>query len=188
MEHTAVINADLSCRSVPADICTKQGDSGRYVRVRFRSGGKAFDLTDAASTEIRVKKPDGTITITPGVLETGGAVYPLTAQSLNTAGEGRAEFMLYDGNGTLISTVPARLIIAASPAGDEAAASTNDFGQYRTRLTAIEGRLSSLSFLRVTDEQYAELTPRENTLYFVDGTGGNITLYLGSVQLLEVRA
>ncbi len=183
MNETAAITADLSCRSVPPDICAKQGDTGRYVRVRFRDGAKPADLTDLDSTEIRVRKPDGTITIAPGSVDTDGAVYPLSAQSLDTAGEGRAEFMLYDTGGVLISTVPARLVIIPSPAGDEAVASTNDFGEYQTRLEEVEDRLGDLSFERLTAEEFTALADKdEDTMYLVDNSG-SVTLYLGSVQL-----
>ncbi|MBP3271652.1 MAG: BppU family phage baseplate upper protein [Ruminococcus sp.] len=182
MEHTAKICADISCREAPPVIYSKQGDEGtRFVRVRFLDGGGRFDLSDAVETEIRVLKPDGKITITPGLFIGDEAVYPLTDQSLNVSGEGRAEFMLYSENGELISTVPARLMIAASPAGDEAAVSTNEFRALRERLTAVEGQLGGLTVSRLTQAEYDSITHDADTLYLVSGRSG-LSIFLGDMK------
>lgn len=183
MKETVEITADMSCREAPSIIYAKQGDyNTRFVRVQFRSGGRAFDLSEAESTEIRVLKPDGKITINPGVIEDGGAVYPLTDQSLNVSGEGRAEFMLYGIGGELISTVPARLIIIAAPAGDEAAVSTNEFAVLRDRIDSLDTRLGGLSFVRMSEALYKRSIPNENTVYFVYSQK-KVSLYLGTALI-----
>lgn len=152
MKETAEIITDMSCREAPATVYAKQGDCGtRYVRVSFRSGDKPFEMSGAESTEIRVLKPDGKITINPGVIDEDGAVYPLSDQSLNVGGEGRAEFMLYGKGGDLISTIPARLIIIPASAGDMAVESTDEFADLRDdyedlneRVGQIEERISAM--------------------------------------------
>lgn len=183
MKETAEITADMSCREAPSTIYAKQGDCDtRFVRVQFRSGGRAFDMSKAESTEIRVLKPDGKITINPGVIEDGGAVYPLTDQSLNVSGEGRAEFMLYGSGGELISTVPARLVIIAAPAGDEAAVSTNEFAALRDKLGSLETRLGGLSFVRISETLFKRSIPKENTVYFVYSEK-KVSIYLGTALI-----
>lgn len=186
MKETAEITADMSCREAPATIYAKQGDyDTRFVRVHFRSGGRAFDMSDASSTEIRVLKPDGKITINRGVLEEDSAVYPLSQQSINVSGEGRAEFMLYDKKGYLISTVPSRLVIIAAPSGDMAAESTDEFAGMRDdladikdgfddlneRMDSLEGRVNGMVsgsaftskfFYRAEGEFFAKVEKEEN--------------------------
>ena len=138
-------SAELSCGSAPVRIFAKQGDEdSRFLRVRFLFGGKAFDLSGAEHTEIRVQKPDGTVTVNDGVIgEDGTALYPLSPQSLTAAGEGSADLILYGSGGEVISCVPARLIITPAPVGDEAVAPISEYRAFVAQLSSIESRLTA---------------------------------------------
>lgn len=129
MKGISDFTAELSCGTAPQVIFAKQGDEDtRFIRVRFLFGGRDFPTDDVSHSEIRVKKPDGKITVEDGVKETDGSItFPLSAQSLTAAGEGALDLILYDASGKVISTVPARLMVTAAPVGDEAMDSISEY-------------------------------------------------------------
>lgn len=162
MNGTTELTAELSCGSAPALIFAKQGDEdSRYVSVRFLFAGKDFPLGEAAHTEIRIQKPDGTVTVNDGSIgEDGTAVYPLSPQSLTAAGEGKADFLLFGENDELISTVPARLVITPAPVGDEAIESISEYRAFVRDITDIK---SAIIILQQTDGELARDLNSVNT-------------------------
>ncbi len=152
MNGITELTAELSCGNAPALLFAKQGDEdSRFVRVRFLFAGKPFSAAAAAHTEIRVQKPDGTVTVNDGTVEQGGtALYPLSAQSLTAAGEGKADFLLFGADEELISTVPARLIITPMPVGDEALESVSEYNAFVTEIAA---HGSAITALQAADEE-----------------------------------
>jgi hypothetical protein len=134
--QTTEIALDLSCRGEPVRIYAKQGDiDSRRIRACFYSGGRIFSLDDVGHSEIRVKKPDGTITVNGGESDGSGIVFPLTDQSINVSGEGSVDFLLYGNGGELISAVPAKITIIESPVGSDAIESTDEYAAFTAEFT-----------------------------------------------------
>lgn len=151
MKGTTEITAELSGGGAPQLIFAKQGDAkSRFLRVKFLYGGKAFPLDNVSRTEIRVKKPDGRLTVNDGSAEYGedgavsGFVYPLSAQSLTAAGEGAADFILFGKNNEVISTVAARLMISEAPAGDKAVESLSEYAAFEQKMGGYDSSIKSL--------------------------------------------
>lgn len=146
MKGTIKINADLSCRHAPERVYAKQGDiNSRFIRADFFFGGYAFDMSAVSRSEIRVRKPDGKITVNDGVLTETGAIFPLTDQSLSVAGKGSIDLMLYGNDGSMISCVPAELIIISVFTGDSAIASTNEFKAFREQTEAFMRQINEFN-------------------------------------------
>ena len=208
LKEMTEITLDLSCRHAPVQLYAKQGDiDSRSIRAHFLFGGRKFDLSQAERSEIRVRKPDGTITVNEGEIAEDVAVYPLTEQSLAAAGEAQADFLLYGGGGEVISCIPARLTVIPAPSGDEAVVSTNEYTAFREQVEDIDNRLADFrstyasqmsqmygklseltqrlgaaSIKICTAEEYSALTPDPNTVYYV-ADGSKVTQYLGDVKL-----
>ncbi|MCD7742232.1 MAG: hypothetical protein LUI06_08515 [Ruminococcus sp.] len=203
MVVTTQISTDLSCTHAPSTIYAKQGDcDSRFVEVSYFVQNESLDLEDVYRSEIRVKKPDGTITVNEGSLGESSVTYPLTDQSLTQSGNASVDFLLYGSSGEVISSVPANLVIIAAAVGDEAVISTDEYQafvsefeaykadsteQLNALLTATDElsvRLGALSLVKCTQTEYEALTPDSDTLYYVtDAQGGTVTQYLGSVKL-----
>ena len=180
MKETFEITADLSCREKPPAVYAKQGDAdSREVRVRFLFGEREFDITKAESSEMRVLRPDGAISIAEGRhdAEDNSALYTITAQMLNVSGEGRIEFVLYGADNELISTAPARLIIIPNAVGDPAAVSTNEYLEFKRLIEEFTSR-----FVVMSEEDYRRITPSAGTVYFVYGEHG-AAVYYGGVSV-----
>ena len=175
MKETFEIAADLACREKPPAVYAKQGDAdSREVRVRFLFGERGFDITKAESSEMRVLRPDGALSIAEGRHdpEDNSAVYTITAQMLNVGGEGRIEFVLYGADNEIISTAPARLIIIPNAVGDPAAVSTNEYLEFKRLIEEFTSK-----FVVMSDEEYRRITPSEGTVYFVYGERGAAVYY-----------
>lgn len=210
MNGITELTAELSCGNAPALIFAKQGDEdSRSVRVRFLFGGKAFPISDVTHTEIRVQKPDGTVTVNDGTVgQDGTALYPLSPQSLTAAGEGKADFLLFGSDDELISTVPARLVITPAPVGDEALESISEYRAFVTEIAehdtaiaelqrdlfsvntnlgrgiaSLSNRLGSMSFELLTKTAYEALTTKSPVTLYTVTDGDSVTQYLGEIKL-----
>lgn len=191
MEVITELSLDLSCRTAPLYIYAKQGDSdSRFVKATFTDNGEAVDLSEVARSEIRVQKPDGTLTVNEGATPADGAIlFPLSEQSLTAAGEAKVDFILYDSNNAVISAIPANMAVIAAAVGDDEIVSTNEYKAFQKDFTAlkdsvsgVEEQLGGHSFKDITAEEYAEITPDSNTVYYVTDEKGNVRMYLGSAE------
>ena len=216
MRETIEITADISCRHAPPHIFSKQGDiDARFIRVRFFSCGSDGEelVGQAVRSEIRVKKPDGKLTVNGGEKDGGCFVFPLTEQSLNVSGEAQIDFVLYGENGETLSCVPANLTIIARPVGDEDIVSTNEYtafceqvddldsslsafrSQYASQMAAFASQLSkyqerlggvtgAVSFKRLSQADYDALGEYDAaTVYYAVDENGKVTQYLGAAKL-----
>lgn len=192
MEVTTELTLDLSCRAASRYIYAKQGDSdSRFVKATFVDGDTVVELSEVARSEIRVQKPDGTLTVNEGETPTDGAIrFPLSYQSLTAAGEAAVDFILYDNDGAVISAIPANMVIIAAAVGDDAIVSTNEYMAFQKDFTAVKSNVDGIekqigghSFRDITAEEYAEITPDSNTVYYVSDGKGGVRMYLGSAEL-----
>lgn len=206
LKETTEIVLDLSCRHAPLRLYAKQGDIGsRFISARFCFGGRDFDLSQVQRSEIRVKKPDDTITVNEGVISENRVEYPLTDQSLTVSGEGQADFLLYGSGDKVISCIPAQLTIAEMPVGDESVVSLNEYTAFReefdglsesvegldSRVSAAEksinrlnsnfGGLCLATIPRNVFDHMGGLPP--TTVFFVLEEDGGISIYLDSVMI-----
>lgn len=206
MKETTEIVLDLSCRHAPVRLYAKQGDIGsRFISARFCFGGRDFDLSQVQRSEIRVKKPDGTVTVNAGAISDDRVEYPLTDQSLTVSGEGQADFLLYGSGGEVISCIPARLTIAEMPVGDESAVSLNEYTAFREEFDEFSGSVTGLdSRVSAAENNIDILTARfgglsmatiprtafdhvgalpSTTVFFVTEEDGGISIYLNNVMI-----
>ena len=178
MKETFDIIADLACREKPPAVYAKQGDAdSREVRVSFVFGEKPFDIRTAVTSEMRVLRPDGTLSIAEGTsdTDTNSITFMLTDQMLNAGGEGRIEFVLYGADDEVISSAPARLVIIPRGVGDPAAVSTNEYLEFKRLIEQFTSQ-----FVVMSREEYESMTPSANTVYFVHGDDGAAVYYGGT--------
>lgn len=197
---TTEICCDLSCRGVPPHIYAKQNDkNSRQVKVSFADCGESVDLSSVSRSEIRVQKPDGTLTVSSGESPSSGTItFPLSQESLTVAGLAMVDFLLYGSDDSIISAVPAAMTIAAAAvkstsssgtgtgtgSGTDTSSIWSAINSLSASITQTLERLGGLSFKKLTETEYKALTPDANTIYFITDSDGNIIKHnAGSVSL-----
>lgn len=186
MNGTIKINADLSCRHAPERIFAKQGDiDSRFIEVSFFFGGEPFDLAQVTKSEIRVRKPDSTMTVSDGVKGSKSIIFPLTAQSLNVSGNASADFLLYGGSGEVISSIPAKLMIIGDYNEDEPVVSPSEYQSLLDEIRSLAAQLNS--FKTQSSNQFTQMSSQMTALTqkadSLDSSVKTLTEQLGSIKL-----
>lgn len=141
--HMIVHNITLDlCQNAPYQcLYTKQGDSqSRYVRVKLTNNGETY-TPQAASVNLRARKPDGTMVFDPGTVNEDGTVtLELTQQLLAVPGSVLADVCLCGIGGEILSTVSFIICVEIAPTGEKVD-SSNEFLTLMELVKRIEGTL-----------------------------------------------
>lgn len=138
MNYTQSIELDLSCGAPPV-IQAKQGDDGaRIVKITLLSNGVAYAPPAGATARFRALKPDGYSVDNPAALSAGVVTVELTAQTLAVPGTVKADVVLTDSDGDILSTGTFHIIVEPAPVGKNIA-SSNEFITLQELIKKAEG-------------------------------------------------
>ena len=169
MQVTTNIQIDFTLPGFPETVHAMQQDEAtRYVAIAMTAGGQPFTPPTGTSGVLAILKPDGTtcyydaVGDTPAVVLSGStATCLLVPEALTAAGEAKAALVLYNSDGSKLTTFRFRLIVEETPVPD--------------------GVIESSSYYSILTQQIAQaLTAAEAAQAVLDMTVSATTLAAGS--------
>ena len=126
MQVTTNIQIDFTLPGFPETVHAMQQDEAtRYVAIAMTSGGQPFTPPTGTSGVLAILKPDGTTCYydavggTPAVVLSGStATCLLVPEALTAAGEAKAALVLYNADGSRLTTFRFRLVVDETPVPD----------------------------------------------------------------------
>lgn len=169
MQVTTNIQIDFTLPGFPETVHAMQQDEAtRYVAIAMTAGGQPFTPPSGTSGVLAILKPDGTTCYydavggTPAVVLSGStATCLLVPEALTAVGEAKAALVLYNADGSRLTTFRFRLIVEETPVPD--------------------GVIESSSYYSILTQQIAQaLTAAEAVQAVLDMTVSATTLDAGS--------
>ena len=169
MQVTTDIQIDFTLPGFPETVHAMQQDEAtRYVAIAMTAGGQPFTPPTGTSGVLAILKPDGTtcyydaVGDTPAVVLNGStATCLLVPEALTAAGEAKAALVLYNADGSRLTTFRFRLVVEETPVPD--------------------GVIESSSYYSILTQQIAQaLTAAEAVQAVLDMTVSATTLAAGS--------
>lgn len=169
MQVTTNIQIDFTLPGFPETVHAMQQDEAtRYVAIAMTAGGQPFTPPSGTSGVLAILKPDGTtcyydaVGDTPAVVLNGStATCLLVPEALTAAGEAKAALVLYNADGSRLTTFRFRLMVEETPVPD--------------------GVIESSSYYSILTQQIAQaLTAAEAVQAVLDMTVSATTLAAGS--------
>ena len=169
MQVTTNIQIDFTLPGFPETVHAMQQDEAtRYVAIAMTAGGQPFTPPTGTSGVLAILKPDGTtcyydaVGDTPAVVLNGStATCLLVPEALTAAGEAKAALVLYNSDGSKLTTFRFRLIVEETPVPD--------------------GVIESSSYYSILTQQIAQaLAAAEAAQAVLDMTVSATTLAAGS--------
>lgn len=169
MQVTTNIQIDFTLPGFPETVHAMQQDEAtRYIAIAMTEGGQPFTPPTGTSGVLAILKPDGTtcyydaVGDTPAVVLSGStATCLLVPEALTAAGEAKAALVLYNSDGSKLTTFRFRLIVEETPVPD--------------------GVIESSSYYSILTQQIAQaLTAAEAAQAVLDMTVSATTLAAGS--------
>lgn len=118
MNYTQDIVLDVGNCSIYQTIQAKQGDAGsRFVRIALTRNGMPFTIPAGASARFRCAKPDGNGCDNPATISGNTITVELTEQTLAVPGSVRADVVLTDQEGDVLSSAVFLILVEAAPIG-----------------------------------------------------------------------
>lgn len=118
MNYTQDIVLDVGNCSIYQTIQAKQGDSGsRFVRIALTRNGMPFTIPAGASARFRCAKPDGNGCDNPATISGNTITVELTEQTLAVPGSVRADVVLTDQEGDVLSSAVFLILVEAAAVG-----------------------------------------------------------------------
>lgn len=118
MNYTQDIVLDVGNCSIYQTVQAKQGDSGsRFVQIALTRNGMPFTIPAGASARFRCAKPDGNGCDNPATISGNTITVELTEQALAVPGSVRADVVLTDQDGSVLSSAVFLILVEAAAVG-----------------------------------------------------------------------
>ena len=122
-------------------VLAKQEDAGsRFIRVTFAEEGKPFPIAGASYVTLNVKKNDGHVVKSEGIVnDDGTATVPLVSQMLAVDGDAKADVSVFGIEPKKLTTMSFTVRVQESSIPDGTEISTDEFNDLITALAEIAG-------------------------------------------------
>lgn len=173
INYTQELTLDLNSNNAYTTVFAKQYDNARYLKIYLAKDNIPYEIDPTHNFYFRMRKPDGHGVINPAfvqaTIDNGFVIVELTQQCLASAGRGYADLVEYDGNGSVLSSIPFILNIMSSPNLGDNITSSDEFQQLVEMVSQGEALLENAPKIRASDKHWIQ--------YAVDSSTGDITEY-----------
>ena len=173
INYTQELTLDLNSNNAYTTVFAKQYDNARYLKIYLTKDNIPYEIDPTHNFYFRMRKPDGHGVINPAfvqaTIDNGFVIVELTQQCLASAGRGYADLVEYDGNGSVLSSIPFILNIMSSPNLGDNITSSDEFQQLVEMVSQGEALLENAPKIRASDKHWIQ--------YAVDSSTGDITEY-----------
>lgn len=106
---------------------TKEGDTGRRIRITLMEDGKPYKIASDCYAVFRAEKPDGTVLYNDCSIENNEIYYTITQQTLASMGILECELTLYGSDNVQITSPHFGIIVDETVQTDGEIESTNEY-------------------------------------------------------------